>query len=99
MWQEEHAEGDVALGDGADVAGEAVQQEWPRNIELDSGAMPGRATMIEASGEFERQLNQGSFGNSFTRGEKAYATGIGFQHGLTILKNFVHCQSSVHRQW
>ncbi len=78
--QEEHAEGDVALGDQLGVLREAVKEERPGNIDLDASPVAGSAAMIESLTKLKTMLNDLTVGDAFAGNDETDAAGIRFEN-------------------
>ena len=75
--QEEHAERDVALGDQADVVGEAVEEERPGDVEEEAGPVAGGAAVVELAAEVEGDLDEAALRDPLPRREEPHPARVG----------------------
>ena len=88
--EEEHSEGDIVLDDEFAMFGKSVDEESPGDIELESGAVPGRASVVKVFGESEGLFDQFALSNALARGKESDAARIGFENGTSVSLNWIH---------
>src|SRR5262249_54514229 len=74
--QEEHAERDVALRDQADVVREAVEQDRPRDVQQQPGAVARRPAVVELPAQVQGYVDEPALGDPLARGQEAHAARV-----------------------